>query len=87
MITEYDYIQLQAYEKQMYAAVYTKVLRGIDIIGLMRIRDIYVKYYSKANVRLSCGPCNLKMVKRIGIDYFNYEENILLNEEDGNEHT
>ena len=70
-LTKEDFLKLKEYEKLLHQVVYNDFLRVVDYNIINNIVVIYKKYTNDNNLNLSCNNCILKLIKKIGMIYFN----------------
>ena len=79
--------RLDKYNSYLQSSYYCDYTRQLTRSDLKDIIEIYEEHFNvKFTENLNCGVCVLNLLKRLGKDYFNYEEPIKI-EENAKEYT
>ena len=72
-----QYKKLKDYEQQLTTALYCDYARNITIKGLEILNSVYKELFNKdSGLGSGCGKCQLKALKEIAKEYFNYKEKL-----------
>lgn len=76
-MTQEQYIRLQQFENHLFTAYKCNYVRMLDRNTAGNLAEVYEQLYNqKSRILNGCGHCVLTDLKRMGEDYFNYQENI-----------
>lgn len=76
-MTQEQYIRLQQFENHLFTAYKCNYVRMLDRNTAGNLAEVYEQLYNqKSRILNGCGHCVLTDLKRMGEDYFKYQDNI-----------
>lgn len=76
-MTQEQYIRLQQFENHLFTAYKCNYVRMLDRNTAGNLAEVYEQLYNqKSRILNGCGHCVLTDLRKMGEDYFNYQENI-----------